>query len=86
MEKNEIRSKPLELCNTRIMKSNLDTYFYVILARLDMVNDAARVTRRRLKFKGLSLPTKCRKNEGLSKTWVLTRKQFEVFRQNKIHF
>ena len=70
-------SKLLELCKTRTKKSSPDMFnFYVVLAGHDMVTDAGRVTTRRRKLKVQLVP----KNKDLPKTWVLTGKQFEVFR------
>ena len=54
-----------------------------------MVTDAGRANACRRKFKEPSLQTKVQKMTYLTKTWVLTGKQFEDFRRkkiNKIHF
>ena len=55
----------------------------VIFTGHDMVTDAGRTTTCRVKVRGPSLPTKCTKMKDLSKTWVLTGKQFEDLRQKK---
>ena len=51
--------------------------FYVILAGHDMVTDAGRATKCKRKCKTPCLQTKVWKMKDLSKTWVLTGKQFE---------
>ena len=57
--------------------------FYVILPGRDMINDAGRATTFRWTFKAPWLQTKIQKMKDLSKTWVLTGKQFEDFRRKK---
>ena len=63
--------------------------FYVVLTGHDMVTDAGRATTCRRKINAPRLRTKVQKMKNLSKTWVLTEKQFEDFSErekNKIHF
>ena len=55
--------------------------FYVVWPGLDMVIDAGRATTRRLKFKAPSV----QKMKDRPKTWVLTGKQFEEFRPEKLN-
>ena len=57
--------------------------FYVVLAGHDKVNDAARATTCKRKFKAPSLQKKLQKRKDLPKTWVLTGKHFEEFRRKK---
>ena len=57
--------------------------FYVVLACQDKLIDAGRATTCRRKFKAPSLQTKVQKVKDLSKTWVITVKQFEEFRRKK---
>ena len=65
--KKDFRSKLLEICKTRAMKSSPDVFnFYVVLAGHDMVTDATRATTCRRKFKATQLQTKMTKNEGPS--------------------
>ena len=69
--KREIRSKPLELCKTRIKKSSLDMLnFYVISAGYDMVNDSDRSTTCRSTFVAPRLQRKIQKMKVLLKTRV----------------
>ena len=78
------RSKLLELCKTRAKKSSPDMFtFYVILAGHDRITDAGRANKCRRKVKAPRLQTKVHKMKDLSKTWVLSGKQFEEFRQKK---
>ena len=55
--------------------------FYVVFAGQDMITDDGRTTSCRPTFKTSWLQTKVQKMKDLSKTWVLTRKQIEDFRQ-----
>ena len=76
--KKALRSKLLELCKTGTKKSSPDMFkFYVVLAGHDKVTDAGRATTFRRKCKTPCLQTKVLKTVDLSKTWVLTGKQFE---------
>ena len=52
--------------------------FDVILADLPMANDVGRATTCRCKGKAPCWQTKLKKMKDLSKTWVLTGKQFEA--------
>ena len=51
--------------------------FYVILAGHDIITDTGKATMFRCKFKAPILPAKHKKKKDLSKTWVLSEKQFE---------
>ena len=57
--------------------------FYVILAGHDMATEAGGTTKSRRKFKAPWLQTNVQKMKDLSKTWVLTGKQFEDFTRKK---
>ena len=56
---------------------------YVVMAGHDMVAEASRATRCRCKFKAHHYKHKVQKTNDLSKTWVLTGKQFEDFTRKK---
>ena len=65
----EIRTKPLELCKTRIKKSSLDMLnFYVVWTGRDLVDDTDKSTTCRRKSR--APPRKIQKMKVLSKTWV----------------
>ena len=70
-KKREIRSKPLELCKTRIKNSsNNMPNFYVVSAGRDMFNDTDRSTTPWSKSRASPLQRKIQKMKVLSKTWV----------------
>ena len=80
----QFKLKLLELGKTRTKKASPDMFnFYVVLAGHDNFTDAGRAATCRRKFKASSLQTKVQKTKSISKTWVLTRKQFEEFRRKK---
>ena len=74
----QLKFKLSELCETRTKKSSPDMFnFYVVLAGHEKVSDAGRATTCRRQCKAPCLQTKVKKMKDLSKTWVLTGKQFE---------
>ena len=76
--------KLLEHCKTRSDKSNPDMLnFYVVLTGHVTVNDAGRATTCRRNFKAPSLQSIVQNMKDVWKTWVLTGKQFEDFRQKR---
>ena len=58
-------------------------FYYVILAGHDMITDTGRAAMCRRKFKAPWLQTKLQKIKDLSKTWVLSGKQFEGLGRQK---
>ena len=67
---------------TRTKKPSPDKFnFYVVLAGHDMVTDAGGATTCRSKLKVPSLQAEGTKLKDLAKTWVLTGKQTDNFRQ-----
>ena len=57
--------------------------FYVVSAGHDMLTNAGRAATCRREFKTPWLQTKLQKMKDLPRTWVLTGKQFEIFRPKK---
>ena len=71
LKEKETRSKPLELCKTKIKKSSLDMInFYVVSTDPDMVNDTDRSTKCRSNFRATPLQRKREKMKVLPKTWI----------------
>ena len=67
----EIRSKPLELCKTRIKSSSLDMLnFYVISVGRDMVDDTDKSATPPSKSELHHYKEKLKKLKGLPKIWV----------------
>ena len=60
--------------------------FDVDLAGYDMVTDAGWANLCRLKFRGPSLSTKCRKNEGNFENMIFSNEPFEDFNEKKIKY
>ena len=78
------RLKLLELCKTRTKKSSPGKFnFYVILAGKNIITDASSTTTCRCKTTADDYNQKVQKKKDLPRSWVLTGKQVEDFRQKK---